>query len=338
MPSRSASTPSRTPALPAAVFVVTLVAAVLASDAARRTLPAMDVPDDVARAERPDDDHYLANDVGGQVDHHVLFHGLDDEALGHLRAAQVLFLGNSRIMFALRPEELRPFFAAEAVTYYVMGFGYREGDRFPLAIIRKFDLRPKLVVINADGFFGTGLSQWAEIVNRDTVFAARKMQLEAEAAHEARRVVARLAPNWLQRFGLPALGVRRGFIAYRSRLDGTWTMSPWPEGTTGFAAPSAEGAALNRGEVAAARAFKTEMDARGSRMVLTRVPSPEPMPGGGAARFAALLDVPLLLPDVAALTTHDNSHLSEGSAHDWTRAFVEELAPYVRAIGSGAAR
>ncbi len=238
-------------------------------------------------------------------------------------------------MFALRPEDLRPFFAAEAVSYYVMGFGFREGDRFPLAIIRKFDLRPALVVVNADGFFGAGLSPWAEIVNRDTPFAARKMHFEAEAAHEARRAVERLAPNWLQRFGLPGLGLRRGFIAYRSRQDGTWSVSPWPRGTEGFAAPSLDGSALSRGEVAAARAFKAEMDARGSRLVLTRVPSPEPMPGAGPARFAALLGVPLLLPEVAALTTHDNSHLSEGSARDWAGAFVQILEPYVRAVGAG---
>lgn len=314
------------PAFPAAVFLVTLATAVLATELARKGHDASAV----ARSERPDADHYLANHVGGHVDHHVLYFGTDADAVTRMRAAQVIFLGNSRIMFALRPEALRPFFAAAGLPYYVMGFGFSEADRFPLAIIRKFDLHPALVVVNADGFFGGGLSPWAEVVNRDSAFAARKLQLEAEAAHEARRGVERLLPNWLQRFGLPGLGLRRGFIAYRSRQDGTWEVSPWPEATLGFVDPPPDGPALERGEVNAARAFKAELDARGSRLVLTRVPSPEPMPGAGPARFATLLDVPLVIPEVAALTTHDHSHLSQGSAHDWSRALVQALTPYLQ--------
>lgn len=321
-----------TGAFPAAVFVVTVVTAVLATDLARIGVPGPGGAGDVADSERPDADHYLANHVGGHVDHHVLYFGTDTETLTQLRAAQVIFLGNSRIMFALRPEALRPFFAAAGLPYYVMGFGFAEADRFPLAIIRKFDLHPALVVVNADGFFGGGLSSWAEVVNRDTAFAARKLQLEAEAAHEARRMVERLLPNWLQRFGLPGLGLRRGFIAYRSRQDGTWEVSPWPEGTQGFVEPPPDGPALGRGEAVAARAFKAELDARGSRLVLTRVPSPEPMPGAGPAQFAALLGVPLVIPEVAALTTHDHSHLSQASAHDWSRALVQALAPHLRSV------
>ncbi len=317
------------PLFPAAVFTVALVATVVATDLARATVPALrGRVQIIAQAERPPDgDHYLANDVAGHVDHHVIYFGIDDEVVANLRAAEVLFLGNSRLMFALRPEVLRPAFDDEAVPYYVMGFGFREADRFPLAIIRALDLRPRLVVVNADGFFGGGLSTWAEVVVRDTPFAARKLQFEAEAAHEARRAVHQLVPNWLRLFGLPGLGLRRTFIAYRSRVDGTWEISPWADGTDAFVAGPLDGPELGRGEVAAARAFKAELDARGSTLVLTHVPTPEPMPGGGPARFAALLGVPLVLGDVPALTSHDHSHLSEGSAHDWSRAFMRALAP-----------
>jgi len=339
MASRLSARFTSAPAFPAAVFVVALVAAVVVTDAARLTVPALrDHENLVDRSGRPSyADYYLANDVGGPVDHHVLFFGTDADVLARLRAAEVLFVGNSRLMFALRPDVLRPFFEAEGLTYYVMGFGFREADRFPLAIIRKFDLRPRLVVANVDGFFGQGLSPWAEVVNRDTPFAARKLQAESEAAHEARRVVHRIVPNWLQLFGLPGFGARRPFIAYRSRLDGTWEVSPWPEATEAFLSPSLEGSELGRGEIAAARAFKAELDQRGTRLVLTRVPSPEPMPGAGPARFAELLGVPLVVDDVPALTSHDHSHLSRGSALDWTRAVVTALAPFLPASPPGGA-
>ncbi len=220
-----------------------LVATVVAID----TLPALGA----AAADRPaaeetlDDDHYLAADIGGTVDHHVLFFGLDDEAAEHLQAADVLFLGNSRLMFALRPAVLRPEFAALGLSYYALGFGFREADRFPLAIIRQFDLRPRVVVVNADGFFGGGLSAWAEAVNRDTPFAARKLRLEAETAHDVRRTVHIVAPNWLALFGRPGLGQARELNIYRSRIDGTWQMSPWPESRTTFQPPPLDGSALD---------------------------------------------------------------------------------------------
>jgi hypothetical protein len=320
------------PLLPAALYAITLAAAVTLTVVASETVPLMRGRTQlIAAAERPpDDDHYLATDAGGVIDHHVLWFGIDDEVVRRLRAAEVLFVGNSRLLFALRPSLLRPYFADLGVRYYVMGFGYREGDRLPLEMIRKFDLRPRLVVVNADGFFTGNLSPWAEVVNRDTPFAARKLQWESEAAHEVRRHIHQLVPNWLRLFGLPGLGLRRSFISYRARSDGTWHLSPWPEGTTGFPSPDLEGPELGRGEIAAARAFKAELDERGAAMVLTRVPSPEPMPGAGPARFADLLAVPLALADVPGLTTADNSHLSEGSAHDWTRALLGTLEPLVR--------
>jgi len=320
------------PALyPLAVFATALLLATALTALAVDTHPALRAAAAaVAQGERPpDDDHYLANDVGGHVDHHVLWFDIDPVVAARLRAADVLFVGHSRLMFALRPDVLRPFFADRGVSYYVMGFGFREHDRFPLQLIRRLDLRPRLVVANADGFFTGGLSAWAEAVNRDSPLAARKRRWEAEAAHRVRGVAQHVLPNWFQMLGLPGLGVRRAFVAYRSRLDGTWDVSPWPEGTLGFRDTDLDGAPLSRGEIAAARAFKAELDGRGARLALTRVPSPEPMPGAGPARFAELLEVPLVLADVPALTTYDNSHLSEGSAHDWSRALVGALEPLV---------
>lgn len=327
--------PSARPAVlaPAAVFAAALTAAVTATVVAVDRVPALRArAAALIEAERPaDDDHYLAGDIGGLVDHHVLFFGLDPEALAHLRAADVLFLGNSRLMFALRPAVLRPAFEALGLSYYALGFGFREGDRFPLAIIRRFDLRPRLVVVNVDGFFGGGLSAWAEVVNRDTQFAARKLRWEAEVAHSVRRKVHVVAPNWLGLFGRPGLGQARELNTYRSRLDGTWQLSPWPSATGTFLPPRSPGAELSRGEVAAARAFKAEMDARGIRVVLTRVPAPEPAPGGAPERFARLLDVPLVEVAPPAMTSGDNSHLDEPSAHDWSRMLMPALAPYLRA-------
>jgi hypothetical protein len=326
------STRPATPVLwPAAVFAVVLTALLAATVVVVDRVPAVGAAaSGLLEAEQPADaDHYLAGDIGGQVDHHVLFFGVDPEAHARLTAADVLFVGNSRLMFALRPGVLRPAFAALGHSYYALGFGFREADRFPLALIRRFDLRPRVVVVNADGFFGGGLSPWAEVVNRDTTFAARKLRWEAETAHDVRRAVHIVAPNWLALFGRPGLGHARELNMYRSRLDGTWQVSPWPESSVTFLPPPLDGPALSRGEIAAARAFKAELDSRGVRLVLTRVPTPEPHGGAGPARFADLLQVPLVVVETPGLTSGDRSHLDRASAHDWSRAFVSALAPHL---------
>lgn len=323
---------------PAAVFAVVVTVLLTGTVVVVDAVPALRAAAaGLLDAERPgDDDHYLAGDIGGQVDHHVLFFGLDPDAHARLTAADVLFVGNSRLMFALRPAVLRPAFATLGQSYYALGFGFREADRFPLAIIRRFDLRPRVVVVNADGFFGGGLSAWAEVVNRDTPFAARKLRWEADTAHEVRRAVHIVAPNWLALFGRPGLGHARELNMYRSRLDGTWQVSPWTESFSAFTPPPLDGPPLSRGEIAAAQAFKAEMDARGTRIVLTRVPTPAPHGGAGPARFAELLRAPLVTADAPGLTSGDHSHLDPASAHDWSRAFVAALAPHL--AGPGATR
>ncbi|MDH4064036.1 MAG: hypothetical protein OEW19_06525 [Acidobacteriota bacterium] len=278
----------------------------------------------ITRAERPSSDHYLALDHGGHVDHHVLYFGTDAEALAHLRRADVLLLGNSRLMFAARPRVLDAFFEARGLRYYVLGFGFREADRFPLAIIEKFDLRPRLVIVNADGFFSDSVSDFGATVLQDSRFGAVRLQWEAEAAHEARRAMHLLVPNWLSLFGRPGFRSRREMVAYRSRTDGSWQMSPWDPGEIWVPYHDPAQPPLTDWERAAARRFKSAMDRRGAALVLTFVPNPMPL-GGGPALFADLLRVPFVQAEPAGLRTQDGDHLDEASAVGWTEAFVAGL-------------
>ena len=83
--------------------------------AAWETLPALNdrVKNIALASPPPGDTHFLAHDRGGHVDHHVLYFGTDAESLAALRKADVIFLGNSRLMFAMQSRVLAPFFAAQ---------------------------------------------------------------------------------------------------------------------------------------------------------------------------------------------------------------------------------
>jgi hypothetical protein len=278
----------------------------------------------ITTAERPSADYYLAHDHGGHVDHHVLYFGTDAVALDHLRRADVLLLGHSRLMFAARPGVLDRFFEARERDYYILGFGFREGERFPLAVIERFDLRPELVVVNADGFFQGALSDFGRVVVRDTPFGAWKFRIEAEAGHEARRAVHQLVPNWIDLFGRPGFPWQREIVIYRARTNGAWQLSPWPQGHALIGARDLRQPGLMPHERQAALRFKAALDRRGARLILTYVPTPRPL-GGGPALVADLLGVPLIAPAAAGLYTEDQDHLDEPSAVAWSEAFVREL-------------
>jgi hypothetical protein len=276
----------------------------------------------------PGPEYYLAHDRGGHLDHHVLFHGTDPEAMARLKEADVLFVGTSRMMFAIRSRVVTPWAVAHGLKYYALGFGHRDGDEWVLEIIRRHDLRPRLVVVNVDGFFGRRRSEWADRVRRDTRFGAIKAQLEGEIGHEMRRGIHQVIPNWIDLYGRPGFPFGNEFIAYRSRENGTWRVTPWPEPS--MAAPAEDYGVSEVGERIGepARAFKEEMERRGARLVLTFVPTPDAGPGNPVA-LGAMLGVPVVGMGVDGLTSHDGSHLSEESAVFWSRRLVDDLRPYL---------
>lgn len=315
---------------PAVVFGLVFAALATLTSAAWMTMPGLDRRiKHIVLAERPPGlDYYLAHDRGGHLDHHVLYHGTDPVAMSHLKDADILFVGTSRMMFAIRSRILTPWAIAHGVDYYALGFGHRDGDQWVLDVIRKHDLRPRLVVVNVDGFFGNDRSPWADRVRKDSAFGAYKAQLEGELGHEARRAIHQIIPNWLDLYGRPGFAFGREFIAYRSRENGTWAISPWPQ-------PSMEAPAQDYGTgpvgnrvAEAARAFKSELDRRGAHMVLTYVPTPQDE-GGNPVAIGALLGVPVVGMNVDGLTSHDGSHLSEESAVFWSRRLVQDLRPHL---------
>jgi len=268
--------------------------------------------------------YYLAHDRGGHIDHHVLFHGIDKVALSNLRQADVLFLGNSRLMFALNQSGLQAFFKDLNLRYYVLGFGHEEQDDFPARIIRKYDLRPSFVVVNVDGFFWDGQSDWASKVMEESAFDAWKLQWEAEASHVVRRRLHAVLPHYVD--------LKRGqreFVIYRSRLDGSWFVANDFGDGEPFRWPVHDRTEPSSRSKRSAEEFKLDVESRGAKLILVLVPAPH----ASAHRAQVLADhlgVPLLTPPIAEPKTIDQSHLSLESSLRFEGAFFEELRGLLR--------
>jgi len=325
----TAPPPEQQPLAPGLLFACVLGLLVAGTAALWALRPDLGHDMNISRVAAPSDDHFLAYDGSGNLEHHVLYFGLDGQAIAHLREADVLLLGNSRLMFAARPGVLDRFFDARGLQYFVLGFGYREADRFPLAIIEKFDLRPRYVVVNADGFFSDAHSEMAEQTMRDSYVAAERRRLEGEASHQVRRALHRLVPNWVDLFGRAGFPWRREVIGYRSRVNGTWQVFPWEEARAGVEGRDLRAPALSPTEVSAAERFESAMNARGASVILTYVPTPRPL-GGGPMLFAEHLDVPLIADHPLGMGSHDGDHLDANSAVVWSESLVRGLEDVIR--------
>jgi hypothetical protein len=281
---------------------------------------------DVAAADPPASGRmfYLAHDRGGHLDHHVLYHGLDRRARVRLAEADVLFLGNSRLMFALDDGVLRTTFVPRGLRYYVLGFGHDEAHGFPRALIERFDLRPEVVVVNVDNFFTIDASAWARRVLDDGWFDAVKLRLEGAMAHLVRRRLHGVVPHWPD-----VIEAKREFVIHRSAVDGTWAVGtefdesgPLPLAAEQSAVP------VDPVVVGRARQFKADLARRGSRLVFCLVPSPD---SSRARAFAlgAAVGVPVVAPEPDNPQTIDGSHLTAESAASFSKTLLEELTPVV---------
>lgn len=311
-----------------AVTLVTLGGLVSVTAALWALTPLRHRTMDIAETVRPRARFsYLAADLrSGHVDHYAVYQGLG-EIDDRLRAADVLFVGNSRLMFGLPAEQIRDFFRARGISYYVMGFGHTEGVGFAQEIVERLDLHPTLIVANADGsFFTNEVSDWGALVKETGRFDALKYRAEAEATHWVRRRLHRVVPHMLELYRNEP-----EFIVYRSALDGTWQVE-WDRITNvGAQVPPDDGRVYeaDRRTVAIARRFQDAMASRGAQLVLCSIPSPQ-VSQGHARGLAAQLGVPLIAPVVQDIRHFDGSHLTPASARRYSEALLAELDGVLR--------
>jgi len=305
----------------ATLGVLTCVVCVLTGWAGWRLTPLRARQMDIVTAGSAPPDHILAHDRGGHVDHHVLYFGTDADSRQNLQRADVLLMGNSRLMFALRGAALREYFNARGMRVFALGFGHDEQHAFPTALMRRHGLRPRLVMANIDKFFGGVTSAWGERVLRDTRFGAWKTEVEAGAAHAVRRSLHRVVPH------VPDLWKgEREFVIYRSQRDGSW-FSATDFGHGSRLAPFYRGRdAVRPHNLALARAFKREVEATGARLVFVLMPGRD-VSLTYAQRLSDEVQVPLVAPEVDGLRTMDGSHLTDGSAERYARVFFQHLDP-----------
>ena len=80
----------------------------------------------------------------GDYEHGAFYYDLEPGLASSLKSADVLFVGSSESQIGFSTNSTRHFFQQRGVRYYLMGFGYNEGNAFAADLIERYGLRPKV--------------------------------------------------------------------------------------------------------------------------------------------------------------------------------------------------
>ena len=271
-------------------------------------------------------DRFLNIDGASMLDQHVYYHGLEDVG-EHIRSADTIFVGNSRLLFGIPESAAVDFFEARGRDFYLLGFP-AEHDMFTLEILQKWNARPEFVVVNADDFFRGQISVHAYHAVSDDHWQARKLSWEASMSYRFRKQLHRWFPH------LSTLYAReQTFLVFRSPSTGAWHVEAGKGQPSPVDSEPPEETVVPDRHLKVAREFQKTVNGWGGRVILTYVPTVVDN-RWRAEVLAEHLGVPLIAPQPADLTTSDGSHLDEPSARRFSAALFAELNDVIPASTS----
>jgi hypothetical protein len=262
---------------------------------------------------------YCSDSGFGGYEHGAIYYGLEPGIVGNLRAADVLFLGSSRTQVGFSSDIVDQFFETRGVKYFNMGFNFGEADVFAQKIITRHDLKPAVVVVNADYFFTNSASSVAKELIGNTGQVELEYFLKGWVQNSHQEICSQ------NKLGIGAYICGRKPALYRSRSNGRVYFANWPREMK-INSPEVKnpGRKIMRRLINNAADFKKFLDKRNICLVITVVPSVAVSPILGR-KIAAALGVPFILPEVKNLTYLDGNHLDEAGATAWSTKFLNEF-------------
>lgn len=259
--------------------------------------------------------HFYSEPISGSLSQLALYHGVGG-SIEHAKAADVLFMGNSRLQSGLRHHFAERAKAA-GIKAFSIGAGYAERVPFAMEVIRKQRLTPKiLVVMGGPYFYSDDLSNMAEQAMAMSWWAAFKRYWEERAYW----VFQRHLHTHLPKLAVLDRPLTHRIINYRSIEHGWWKAVHEP--TRPYAIrPGAElrdyGFVMPRIDD-----IMSEMSKHDTLVILSLLPYGRTMTGHFDL-ITQRYDIPVLLPSFEGLSTNDGSHLHPESAALYAERFWE---------------
>jgi hypothetical protein len=248
-------------------------------------------------------------------------------------AADVLFLGGSRVQFAFSTAATAQWFSSALARYYLLGFVGFENSIFARALLHKLKPSAKVYIIALDDFFETSERPIAKTVMHDSA---------ARPRYEVKRFLQIFHQAICMK--LPKI-CGRGVVVFRSRQTGAWYL-PQTSKFKGLERPVSYNEEINEHAVeeaiAVGRVFLSELPVKTECVILTVVPTVGTKLSV-ANVIASGLGKPLVAPEhLDGLQTRDGVHLDDASAERWSEAFFRtaglEIQKCLEATSHGGSR
>ncbi|MBF0440625.1 MAG: hypothetical protein HQK54_01855 [Oligoflexales bacterium] len=264
---------------------------------------------------------FFANPVNQHtVDHYVLYHNLKPW-VQDAKKAEIIFAGNSKTLYAFDIPKFKELMQPINLNLYNLGFQQAEGWGFTKVLLEKYDLRPKILIINGEEFFPRPPSGFAQYVMSQSRFSAWKSVFEDEMCFNTMISIHRFAyfPYWLTTDG--------GRAKFRSLTNGSWR---W-----GFKIPGLQPTVFDpnyewpekprQAIISIAKEFKDFLTARDTQLIMTWIPKEIPSNFSEVKAIADANDIPLVTVSNEDLFTFDHDHLHWDSGTLFTERLVAKL-------------
>jgi hypothetical protein len=267
-------------------------------------------------------DRYLSNceTSYGDYEHGAFWFDLEPAAETSASSAEVVFLGDSRMLLAFSAPATTKWFSSASVSFYLLGFYAFENSNFERALLHKLKPRAKVYVIPVGDFFQPFESPLAKTIMHDG--AARNLyyvKRNLQFVHEAICMK------------LPTI-CGNGLAVFRSRQTGMWYME-----TSKFKDRERQvsyNQQINEREVSDAvaigRTFLSELPVKAECVILTVVPTVDTKLSVANAIASGLGKTLVGPPHVDGLQTFDGTHLDQASAERWSEAFLKAAGPQIQ--------
>lgn len=271
----------------------------------------------------PDNNWYLASDFKGNLDYDVIYYNFG-KSIENANKADIIILGNSRILSAFDESILKYYGNHYGLKFFNMGFGHIESYKFPYTIIKKYDLRPKIVIINAEDFRDDFSNIAMHVISQGKPRRALSFFVRSSIYKDI-LIFHSYSPKWIQ----PILEklLRKNIynkITYRSRITGALLIPPISRKSIPIINRYENNCDVEVKALDIAKRFKDEMLQRGTQIVITLPPHNNSC-RKAAEKIAEYIGVPLIYVDWRGLNTFDGSHLTVESGQRFTEEFLKKF-------------
>jgi hypothetical protein len=258
---------------------------------------------------------YCRNELYGDFEHGAFLYGLESAAVQRAQRADVLVIGDSRAQFGFSTDAMRSYFAERGRTHYLLGMGYGSTSDYARALLQRHQLRPRLLIVNAEPYFTRDVPAVpAEVIRGGQ--RVRWSYWRKSLFQRAHRPACDLMPGLCRE---AAGGIHR-------RIDnGEWIWQGLLVGAD-LSVPFVErDITVEQVEESKriAASFVADLGLDASCVIVTAVPGLSPGRRQVATSIAEAMRAPAVLPAVEGLSSLDGDHLNAASAETWSAAFLQ---------------